>query len=58
MGIYVKNADEKLKNGMYGSISTLQKELLQVLGEIWNNQDFLNAEDKEILVKLSKKGLY
>lgn len=58
MGVYIKNADEKIQNGPFGSKTTPQSELLRILGEIWNNQDFLNEEDKEILVKLSQKGLY
>ena len=58
MGVYIKNADEKIQNGHFGGKTTLQRELLRILGEIWNNQDFLNEEDKEILVKLSQKGLY
>ena len=58
MGVYIKNADEKIQNGHFGGKTTPQRELLRILGEIWNNQDFLNEEDKEILVKLSQKGLY
>jgi hypothetical protein len=58
MGVYIKNANGNLKNGMFSTTSPLQQELKNILGEIWNNQDFLNSEDKEILIKLSKKGLY
>lgn len=58
MGVYIKNAESGIGNGHNNTISSNQKELLNILGEIWNNQDFLNEEDKEILVKLSQKGLY
>jgi len=58
MGIYIKNADRQIGNSHNNAVSSNQKELLRILGEIWNNQDFLNEEDKQILIKLSQKGLY
>jgi hypothetical protein len=55
MGVFIKNADAKLTQKIVG-ISFTQKELILVLGEIWNNQDNLTKEDKQLLFKLSNKG--
>jgi len=56
--MYIKNADRQIGNSYNNAVSSNQKELLRILGEIWNNQNFLNEEDKQILIKLSQKGLY
>jgi hypothetical protein len=61
MGVFIKNADNNLKQTLSGNekqCSFLQSELLSILGEIWNNQDNLNEKDKEKLIKMSKKSLY
>jgi hypothetical protein len=57
MGVFIKNADKTIKNS-HETFSYLQTQLLGVLGEIWNNQDNLNEEDKKLLIKISQKGLY
>lgn len=38
--------------------TTSELELKNILNNIYNNRNFLNEEDKQLLIKLSNKGLY
>ena len=38
--------------------TTNELELKNILNNIYNNRNFLNEEDKQLLIKLSNKGLY
>lgn len=39
-------------------IYTSDKELVDNLDRLYDNKDFLNQKDRELIYKLSKKGMY
>ena len=44
--------------GRNGVQTNLEQELSDLLDMVWGNRRFLNYEDRQTLVRLSKKGLH